>query len=93
MNSNPYPLRLPALIQAAAERLAQEDGMSLNDWIASAVAQKIDAVETAADFLKRRARGATGDDLAKVLERVPDNPPMEGDELPKGWSRTPSHRK
>ena len=37
----------------AAARLAKEDGVSLNQWIATAVAQKIGAIETAADFLER----------------------------------------
>ena len=36
-----YPLKLPRSIKAAAERLAREDGVSLNQWIAAAVAEKI----------------------------------------------------
>ncbi|WP_117193578.1 toxin-antitoxin system HicB family antitoxin [Rhizobium terrae] len=87
MSKNTYPLKLPASIKAAAARLAKEDGVSLNQWIASAVAQKIGVVETAAEFLKKRASGATGDDLIKILDEVPDNPPMEGDELPEGWMK------
>jgi hypothetical protein len=39
----------------AAQRLAKEDGVSLNQWIAAAVAEKVGAVETAAEFFKRRA--------------------------------------
>jgi hypothetical protein len=40
MSKGTYPLKLPASIKAAAARLAKEDGVSLNQWIASAVAQK-----------------------------------------------------
>ncbi|MEN3148193.1 pilus assembly protein HicB [Neorhizobium sp. IRAMC:178] len=58
MSKNRYPLKLPASIKAAAARLAKEDGVFLNQWIASAVAQKIGAVETAAEFLKKRAGNA-----------------------------------
>ena len=36
---NRYPLRLPASLKEAAARLAKEDGVSLNQWIATAVAQ------------------------------------------------------
>lgn len=90
MSSNTYPLKLPASIKAAAQRLAKEDGVSLNQWIASAVAQKIGVVETAAEFLKKRAGNATGDDFLRSLDEVPDNPPMEGDELPKGWMKAKS---
>lgn len=82
MSRATYPLKLPVSIKAAAERLAREDGVSLNQWITAAVAQKIGAVETAADFLKRRAAGASRRDMEEILARVPDNPPEPGDELP-----------
>jgi len=48
------PLKLPASIKAAAARLAKEDGVSLNQWIATAVAQQVGGVETAASFFRRR---------------------------------------
>ncbi|RFB91951.1 pilus assembly protein HicB [Rhizobium leguminosarum bv. trifolii] len=85
MSTNTYPLKLPSSIKAAAARLAKEDGVSLNQWIASAVAQKVGAVETAEEFLKRRAGGATGDGLSTLLDKVPDAEPVTGDELPEGW--------
>ena len=58
MAKKSYPLKLPASVKAAAERLAREDGVSLNLWISTAVAEKVGAVESAADFFKRRADGA-----------------------------------
>jgi hypothetical protein len=82
MSKATYPLKLPASIKAAAARLAKEDGVSLNQWIATAVAQKIGAVETAAIFFKRRAGGATPDDLKRILEKVPDAPPHSEDVIP-----------
>ena len=82
MSKATYPLKLPASIKAAATRLAKEDGVSLNQWIATAVAQKIGAVETAAIFFRRRAGGATPDDLTRVLEKVPDMPPDPEDAIP-----------
>jgi len=82
MSMATYPLKLPASIKAAAARLAKEDGVSLNQWIATAVAQKIGAVETAADFLKRRAGGARPEDLRALLAGAPDVPPEPGDEIP-----------
>jgi hypothetical protein len=51
MSRATYPLKLPLSIKRAAERLAKEDGVSLNQWIAAAVAEKIGVVETAAVFL------------------------------------------
>jgi hypothetical protein len=75
-----YPLKLPASIKAAAQRLAKEDGVSLNQWIAVAVAEKVGVVETTAELLKARARGATGTRLARALKRAADEPPPPGDE-------------
>jgi len=50
MSKATYPLKLPLPIEKAAQRLAKEDGVSLNQWIAVAVAEKVGVVETAADF-------------------------------------------
>jgi hypothetical protein len=58
MNEATYPPKLPASIKAEAARLTKETGVSLNQWIATAVAQKIGAVETAAAFFKRRVGDA-----------------------------------
>ena len=76
-----YPLQLPQSLKETAARLAMEDGVSLNQWIVSAVAQKIGAVETAADFLKARAGTAKRGDLTRFLDRVPDAPPMPKDAI------------
>ena len=82
MSSATYPLKLPEAVKHAAKRLAKEDGVSLNQWIASAVAQKVGAVETAALFLAKRAEGATGDDLIEILKLAPRRAPDPGDEMP-----------
>ena len=85
MSKATYPLKLPASIKAAAARLAREDGVSLNQWIAAAVAQKVGAVETAAEFFKQRGKDAKPGDLRAILARVPERAPDPGDELPEGW--------
>lgn len=75
-----YPLKLPASVKSAAQRLAREDGVSLNQWIAVAVAEKIGAVETAAEFLKRRRANSRPKDLLPFLDRAGNEPPAPGDE-------------
>jgi hypothetical protein len=40
MSNAIYPLKLPVSIKRAAAKLAKEDGVSVNQWIASAVARK-----------------------------------------------------
>lgn len=82
MSKTTYPLKLPASIKEAAARLAREDGVSLNQWIASGVAQKVGAVETAAEFFRRRAGSARPEDLHRFLAAAPDAPPALADERP-----------
>jgi len=78
-------LEIPESLLKRAEELAQEDGVSLDIWVTSALAQKIGVVETAEEFFKRRSAGA-GKGLQHYLDMVPDAPPDPGDELPEGWS-------
>jgi hypothetical protein len=81
MSRASYPLKLPISIKKAAERLAKEDGVSLNQWIASAVAQKVGVVETAADFFHKRAGKATGAGLMKFLRTAPKTAPDSEDTM------------
>ena len=74
-----YPLKLPLSVKRAAQRLASEDGVSLNQWIAVAVAEKIGAVETAAESFRKRAGKATGAGLMNFLRQAPDVPPEPHD--------------
>jgi hypothetical protein len=81
MSKGTYPLKLPASVKAAAARLAREDGVSLNQWIASAVAQKVGAVETAADLLQHWSSRGSSAGLLRVLEAAPDVAPAPEDRL------------
>jgi hypothetical protein len=79
MNKSTYPLSLPLSIKKAAQRLAKEDGVSLNQWIAAAVAQKVGVVETAAEFFKKRAGKSSGQGLMKFLRTAPKAAPEPED--------------
>jgi hypothetical protein len=81
MKRTSYTLRLPGSIKKAAQRLAKEDGVSLNQWIASAVAEKVGIVETAAEFFKKRAGKATGAGMMKFLRNAPKAAPEYEDAL------------
>ncbi|MDK4718720.1 toxin-antitoxin system HicB family antitoxin [Rhizobium sp. CNPSo 3968] len=76
-----YPLQLPQSLKETAARLAQEDGVSLNQWIISAVAQKIGAVETASEFLKARAATTKRGALSGLFDKAPDVPPLKEDTI------------
>jgi HicB family len=51
-----HPLRLPRSVKAEVERLAKEDGISINQFVATAVAAKLTSMNTAAFFAERRER-------------------------------------
>jgi hypothetical protein len=80
-DTSTYPLRLPRSIKAAAENLARAEGISMNQFIATAVAEKLSALSTA-DFFVKRAQRAQPDALDKILNRSGGEPPRVGDELP-----------
>jgi hypothetical protein len=82
MSRATYPLKLPNSVKKAAQRLAKEDGVSLNQWIAAAVAEKVGVVETAAAFFQKRAGSAKGSGLLKFLRKAPNSSPAPEDRLP-----------
>lgn len=74
-------IRLPNSIHQKAKELAERDDISLNQFIASAVAEKMAALLTV-DYLKAEAAKAQDADFARYLALVPDVPAASGDELP-----------
>jgi len=55
-NQSTYPLRLPRSVKAEVERRAKREGVSVNQFVATAVAEKLAAMNTAEFFAERRAR-------------------------------------
>jgi hypothetical protein len=79
MSKSAYPLKLPTSIKKAAAELAKEDGVSLNQFIAAAVAEKVGTLRTAAEFLRERAGSAKPADMLKYLRRAPKVAPASND--------------
>ncbi len=50
------PLRLPRSVKAEVERRAKAEGISVNQFVATAVSEKLAAMNTAAFFVERRER-------------------------------------
>jgi hypothetical protein len=76
-----YPLRLPVSIKAEAEKLAASEGTSLNQFVATAVAEKVAALRTLSYFADRRNR-ANWAAFDELMTRAGGEPPRLGDELP-----------
>ena len=79
-----YALRLPASLKKAVEAVAREDGTTINQFIVSAVAEKLSALKTADYFAERAARGDI-DAVLRILARPGGEPPRSGDEIPPGY--------
>jgi len=77
-----YPLRLPRSLKEAVERLSRQDGTSINQFVVTAVAEKVSALQTARFFEDRRAR-ADFKTFDKIMRRRGGKPPREGDEMPR----------
>jgi hypothetical protein len=76
-----YPLRLPVSVKAEAERLAAAEGTSLNQFVATAVAEKVAALRTASYFAERKGR-ADWAAFDRLMARDEGEAPRSGDELP-----------
>lgn len=83
-----YPLRLPVSIKAEAEKLAAAEGTSLNQFVATAVAEKVAALRTADYFAARRGR-ADWSAFDRLMSRSGGEPPRSGDEMPDTTSDVP----
>ena len=81
-----FPLRLPASLKAAVEKLAAMDGTSANQFLVMAAAEKISAIQTAeAFFAERRGRGSFKT-AVRFLTRKGGEQPRADDILPSGRS-------
>jgi hypothetical protein len=82
MRRSNFALRLQPSLLDEARKLAESEGVALNQLINVAVAEKISALRTE-EYLTARARRADPAKIARILKRVgKGNPPVEGDELP-----------
>ena len=73
-------LRLPDSIHRYIKEIAKREGVSINQFISSAVSEKISAIMTD-ELLKERKKKAKKGTFKKVLDKVPNRPPIPGDEL------------
>lgn len=81
MRRSNVALRLQTSLLEEAKRLAESEGVALNQLINVAVAEKVSALRTESYFLTRAGR-ANLDETKKILKRAGRNkPPVPGDEL------------
>ncbi len=81
MRKSNFALRLQPSLLDEARKVAEAEGVALNQLINVAVAEKLSALRTESYFQERAGRG----DIAKALDILAragkGKPPMPGDEL------------
>ena len=73
-------LRLPKSLHEQLRELAKEEGISVNQFVVLAVAEKIAAL-SAVDYLEKRARRGSRERFLEILNQAPDIEPEEFDRL------------
>ena len=72
-------LRLPRSIRAGIEKLSKQDGISINQFVSIAAAEKLAIMQAETYFAERIAKA----DMAafdRMMQRDGGEPPREGDE-------------
>jgi hypothetical protein len=70
-------LTLPQSMHAQVEALAQQEGISITEFVTLAAAEKL----ATADYLAERAERGSRDKLLAVLAKAPDVEPEDHDKL------------
>ena len=73
-------LRLPDSIHRHIREIAKREGVSINQFISTAVSEKVSAILTE-EYLSARAGRAKEGTLKRILDEVPDRPPLPEDRL------------
>ena len=71
-------LRLPDSYHTMVKEITTKDNISINQFIISAVAEKISALETQ-NYLEERAERGSRKKIMAVLSKVPDTAPADYD--------------
>lgn len=75
-----YALRLPDSLLEQARKTAKKDKTSMNQLFISAIAEKL-AVLEAESLIRQRAANADSKAFEMILDKVPDNGVIPGDEI------------
>ena len=73
-------IRLPDSLHKRIKQMAEAEGISMNQFITLAVAEKMSALATV-EYLEERARRGSRQKFEAVLANVPDVEPEEYDKL------------
>jgi hypothetical protein len=78
--SNVLSVRIPKSLHNQVRELAEEEGISMNQFVMLALAEKAAALQ-AIGYLEERAKRGSREKLLAVLAKAPDVEPEEHDRL------------
>jgi Arc/MetJ-type ribon-helix-helix transcriptional regulator len=73
--------QLPESLYRSIQALVEREGYSIDQFLASAAAEKMAALRTL-DYLRREAAAGRREDFERFLAAVPDQEPIEADRMP-----------
>ena len=73
-------LRIPKSLHEQIRQLAKREGISINQFVASAAAEKMSALLTE-EYIEKRAEKANLKKFQQVLNKVPDAEPEDYDRI------------
>ena len=77
---NTISLRLPESLHKQIQELAIKDQVSIDQFVISAIAEKVSAFMTK-DYLEKRAKRASKEKFKQAMAKVPDAEPEEYDRI------------
>lgn len=78
---NALTVQFPDSLHRSIKELAAQEGDSVDQFLASAAAEKMAAIRTL-DYLRAEAAQGKREDFEQILAAVPHRQPEEGDRLP-----------
>jgi predicted DNA-binding ribbon-helix-helix protein len=73
-------LRLPNSLHSQLRELAKQEGVSINQLVSTAAAEKVASLMTL-DYLEKRAKRGNREKFEAILGKVPSAEPEPGDRL------------
>jgi hypothetical protein len=73
-------LRLPASMHEQVREIARKEGVSINQFITLAIAEKMATID-AMEYLQQRAQRGSREKLLAILDKAPDVEPGNADQI------------
>ena len=73
-------LRLPNFLHKEVKNIAKDEGISINQFISTALAEKMSALKTE-EYLEQRAKKASRKKFDDALSKVGNNHPLDENDI------------